>query len=104
MKEESMSTIGLLARIEARSGYADQVESVLRAAKELADQEQGTVAWFAFRQSATVFGIFDTFDDEQGRTAHLEGRIAAALGEIAPTMLASAPTISEVDLLGVKLP
>lgn len=70
----------------------------------MAEQKPGTVTWFAFRQSATVFGVFDTFEDEQGRTAHLQGRIAAALGELAGTALATPPSISEVDLLGVKLP
>jgi quinol monooxygenase YgiN len=99
-----MSKIGLLVRIEAKPEYAGQVENLLRSAQQLADQEQGTVTWFAFRRSATVFGVFDTFEDEQGRMAHLQGQIAAALGEIAQTALASAPAISEVDLLGVKIP
>jgi quinol monooxygenase YgiN len=94
--------IGLLVRIEAKSEYAGQVEAALRGAQELAEQEQGTVAWFAFRQDATTFGVFDTFNDEQGRQQHLEGPIAAALGEIAQTMLSSAPIITTVDLLGVK--
>jgi len=30
--------------------------------------------------------VFDTLDDEHGRTAHLEGQVSAALGEIAQTM------------------
>jgi quinol monooxygenase YgiN len=99
-----MPKIGLLVRIEAKPEYADQVESLLRGAQKLVGQEPGTVTWFAFRQSATVFGVFDAFDDEQGRTAHLQGQVAAALGEIAETALVSAPAISEVDLLGVKIP
>ena len=99
-----MSKIGLLVRIEAKPEYADQVESALRGAQQLVGQEPGTVTWFAFRQSDTVFGVFDTFDDEQGRAAHLQGQVAVALGEIAQTKLASAPVISEVDLLGVKVP
>ena len=41
------------------------------------------MAWFAFRENATTFGVFDTFDDEEGRQAHLAGQIAAALGEAA---------------------
>jgi hypothetical protein len=48
--------------------------------------------------------VFDTFDDEQGREAHLHGRIAGALGEMAQTMLSSPPVITPVDLLGVKVP
>jgi quinol monooxygenase YgiN len=96
--------IGLLVRIDAKSEYADQVATMLRGAQELAEQEQATVAWFSFRQDASTFGVFDTFDDEQGRQAHLAGPIAAALGEMAETMLSSPPVISQVDLLGVKVP
>ena len=96
--------IGLLVRIEAKPEYADQVEAALRGAQELAEKEPDTVTWFSFRQDATTFGVFDTFDDEQGRRTHLQGPIAAALGEMAPTMFSSAPVITPVDLLGVKVP
>lgn len=96
--------IGLLARIEAKPEYADKVEAMLRDALQLAREEEHTVTWFAFRESATAFGVFDTFEDEQGRTGHLQGRIAAALMEAAETMLSTAPDIRPVDLLAVKLP
>lgn len=66
----------------------------MRAARELAEQEQDPVAWFAFRQDATTVGVFDTFDDEQGRQGHLQCPIAAALGEIAQIMLSPAPVIT----------
>jgi quinol monooxygenase YgiN len=95
--------IGLLVRIEVKPEYADKVEAMLRDAVELAEQEQHTVSWFSFRQDATTFGVFDTFNDEQGRQAHLQGPIAAALMEAAETMLSSAPVITPVDLLGVKV-
>lgn len=94
--------IGLLAYIEAKPECADEVEAMLRGAVELAESEPGTLTWYSFRQNATTFGVFDTFDDEQGRQSHLEGKIAAALMDSAETMLSSAPVITEVDLLGVK--
>ena len=96
--------IGLLVRIEAKPEYAEEVAAMLRGAQELAEQEPGTVAWFSFRENATTFGVFDTFDDEQGRQAHLSGRIAAALGEAALTKLSVPPVIAQVDLLGIKFP
>ncbi|WP_327680679.1 putative quinol monooxygenase [Streptomyces sp. NBC_00467] len=96
--------IGLLARIEARPEYAGQVEAMLGDALRLAREEEHTVTWFAFKESDTVFGVFDTFENEEGRTGHLRGRIAAALTEAAGTMLASPPDIRPVDLLAVKLP
>jgi hypothetical protein len=48
--------IGLLVRVEAKPAYADQVEAALRGARELAEQERDTVAWFVFGQDATTFG------------------------------------------------
>ncbi|HEV2377545.1 MAG TPA: antibiotic biosynthesis monooxygenase [Streptosporangiaceae bacterium] len=95
--------IGLLARIEAKPEYADKVEAMLREAAALAKQEEYTVTWFSFRLDATTFGVFDTFEDEQGRQGHLGGKIAAALMDAAETMLSSAPVITPVDLLGVKV-
>jgi quinol monooxygenase YgiN len=94
--------IGLLARIEAKPEYADQVEKMLTDAVVLAEQEQHTVTWYSFRQDATTFGVFDTFNDEEGRDSHLQGQIAAALMGAAETMLSSAPVITKVDLLAVK--
>ncbi|MFF3322445.1 putative quinol monooxygenase [Streptomyces sp. NPDC002889] len=96
--------IGLLARIEAKPEYADQVEGMLRSALQLAREEERTVTWFAFREDETTFGVFGTFENEEGRASHLQGRIAAALMEAAQTMLASPPDIRPVDLLAAKLP
>jgi quinol monooxygenase YgiN len=96
--------IGLLAHIEAKPEYADEVEAMLRGAVTLAEQEAQTVTWFAFRSGPTTFGVFDTFEGEDGRQAHLNGPIAAALMSAAETMLASPPGIRPVDLLAVKVP
>ena len=95
--------IGVLARIEAKPEYADKVATMLRDAAELAAKEQYAVNWYSFRQDATTFGVFDTFDDEQSRQGHLSGQIAAALADATETMLVSAPVFTMVDLLGVKV-
>ena len=95
--------VGLLVRIEAKPEYADEVAGMLRGAQTLAEQEPGTVVWFAFRENATTFGVFDAFGDEQGRQAHLTGQIAAALGEAAKTKLSAPPVIAKVDLLAAKV-
>ena len=47
-------------------------------------------------------GIFDGFEAESGREAHLNGRIAAALMAKAGELLAEPPKIEKVDLLAVK--
>jgi quinol monooxygenase YgiN len=60
--------------------------------------------WFALRLGPTTFAIFDSFTDEAGREAHLNGPIAKALMAKAPELLATAPVIERLDVLGVKLP
>ena len=99
-----MSKVGLLVRIDAKPEHAEEVQGLLRDALQLAREEVGTVTWFAFQEGPTTFGVFDTFEDEEGRGSHLQGRIAAALMEIAPTMLATAPDVRQVDILAAKLP
>lgn len=96
--------IGLLARIEAKPDHARDVEELLTGALALAREEAGTTLWFALRLGPTTFGIFDAFGAEEDRTAHLQGRIAAALMERAPKLLAEAPEILPVEVLAAKLP
>jgi quinol monooxygenase YgiN len=47
-------------------------------------------------------GIFDTFEKEEGRQAHLNGPIAAALVAKVPELLSKPPVIEKVELLAVK--
>lgn len=93
---------GLLVTLEAKPGKADALAEFLQQGRELAVAETGTVTWYAFRLSDTEFGIFDTFQDESGRQAHLDGPIAAALGQVAPELLASDPSIRKIDVLAAK--
>ena len=71
---------GILATLEAKPGRGDDLAAFLTKGRELAVAETGTVTWYAFKLSDTTYGIFDTFDDEAGRQAHLNGEIPAALG------------------------
>jgi hypothetical protein len=38
----------------------------------LVNAEAGTISWFAIQEGPSRFAIFDTFDDEAGRNAHLK--------------------------------
>ena len=97
-----MAKYALLARLEAKPGKEAEVESFLRSGLELARGEPATRAWYALRLGPRTFGIFDTFDDEAGRDAHLNGKIAAALMAKAPDLLAQPPQIEKVDVLVEK--
>ena len=93
---------GLLATLEAKPGRGDDLAAFLTKGRELAAAETGTVTWYAFRLSDTTYGIFDTFDEEAGRQAHLTGQIPAALGQVAADLLAAEPDIKPIDILAVK--
>jgi quinol monooxygenase YgiN len=97
-----MVKLALLARVEAKPGKEEEVAAFLRSALPLAEGEPGTISWFAFRIGASTFGIFDTFNDEAGRQAHLSGKIAAALMAKAPELFAKPPVIEQLDLLAAK--
>ena len=93
---------GLLAILEAKPGKGDELASFLRQGQALAAQEDGTITWYAFRLSDTTYGIFDTFANEEGRQAHLDGQIPAALVAVGPDLLASDPDIRTTDIIAVK--
>jgi quinol monooxygenase YgiN len=99
-----MVTVALFVRLEAKPGKEADVEAFLRAGLTLVEAEPATTAWFGIRLGPSTFGIFDAFPDDAGRTAHLTGRVAAALGQNAAELFATPPTIERVDVLAAKLP
>ena len=93
---------GLLALLEAKPGKGEELAAFLEQGRALAAEETGTVTWYAFRISETTYGIFDTFENEEGRQAHLKGKIPAALGQVGPDLLAADPDIRQTDIIAVK--
>jgi quinol monooxygenase YgiN len=93
---------GILAQLEAKAGRGDELAAFLEAGRALAVAEEGTVTWYAFKISDNRYGIFDTFETEDARTAHIQGPIPAALGDVAADLLATDPLIETVDLIAVK--
>jgi quinol monooxygenase YgiN len=95
-------TLGILAQLHAKPGKGDELAAFLQAGRELAAAETGTVTWYAFKIDETHYGIFDTFNNQDGRDAHLGGEIPTALGSVADELLAAPPSIAPVDLVAVK--
>jgi len=90
-----MSKLGLLVRFEARAGKEKAVEELITSALSLAVKEAFTTTWYAFRIDKSTFGIYDTFQNEEGKIAH-------ALMSNAPELLVAAPVIEPLDVLAVK--
>jgi quinol monooxygenase YgiN len=103
-QESTVIKNALFVRLEAKPGKEKELAHFLQQGLDLARQEGTTPVWFALQLGPSTFGVFDAFSDEAGRTAHLNGPIAQALGANAPTLLAQAPSIERIDVLGAKLP
>jgi quinol monooxygenase YgiN len=96
-----MVNVGLFVRLEAAPGRENDLEQFLRNGLDLVQQEPGTTVWYALRFAPSTFGIFDAFQDESGREAHLNGAVAQGLAENAD-LFAEPPAIEQVDVLAAK--
>jgi len=97
-----MDRFALLALLEAKPGKEQEVEEFLKSAQPLAAREPGTTTWYALKLGPNKFGIFDTFKQEEGRDAHLNGEIAKALMAKAGELLAKPPQIEKLEILAAK--
>jgi quinol monooxygenase YgiN len=99
-----MDKFAIWAMLEAKPGKEKEVEEFLKSAQPLAEREAGTTAWYALKIGPSRFGIFDTFADEAGRNAHLNGEIAKALFAKAADLFAKEPDIHKPEILAAKVP
>ena len=94
--------LGVLALLEAKPDKGEELAAFLRAGRDLAAAEAGTITWYAFKAGDTTYGIFDTFETEEARADHLGGQIPQALSQVGPDLLASDPDIRTIDVIAVK--
>jgi quinol monooxygenase YgiN len=96
-----MVRVGLFVRLEAAAGREAEVATFLRNGLDLVQQEPGTTVWYALQLGPSTFGIFDAFEEESGREAHLNGAVAQGLSDNADLFLIP-PAIEQVDVLAAK--
>lgn len=92
----------LWVALEAKPGKEKDLENFLAGALPLVQAEPATITWYAIRMGPGKFGIFDTFADDSGREAHLQGKVAAALMAKASELLAHPPKIEKIGILAAK--
>src|ERR1700734_299017 len=97
-----MPKFALYGELKSKPGKEAEVEAFLKQGAELAKKELGTVTWYALKEGEGRYGIFDTFNDEAGRDAHLNGEIAKALMAKASELFSEPPKIPKIDVLAVK--
>ncbi len=97
-----MSKLALYGRMKAKPGKEAEVEAFLTQGATMAQAEQGTVDWFAIKEDDGAYSIFDTFDTEAARDAHLHGEIAKALMAKANELFTEPPQIHKISVLAKK--
>jgi quinol monooxygenase YgiN len=97
-----MAKLSLYVPLKAKPGKEAEVEAFLKLGAELAKKEPGTVSWFALNEGEGRYSVFDTFNDEAGRDAHLNGEIAKALMAKASELFAEPIQIHKIDILAEK--
>ncbi len=98
-----MIKLALLATLKAKAGKESEVEEFLTSALPLVEEEPDTAQWYAIKFDDSTFGIFDTFETEAGRDAHLNGKVAAVLMEKADELFSEAPDIKKLEILTAKI-
>lgn len=97
-----MSKLALYVPLKAKPGREAELKEFLKQGAQMAAQESATVTWYALDEGDGRFSIFDTFEDEAGRDAHLNGPIAKALMSKAEELLAGPPQINKISILATK--
>jgi quinol monooxygenase YgiN len=97
-----MVRFALYGELKAKPGKESEVEAFLQQGAAMARKEPGTAAWYAIKEDDGAYGIFDTFEDEAGRNAHLNGEIAKALMAKANELFAEPPKIHKIDIIAEK--
>ncbi len=97
-----MSKLALYVRLLPKPGKEKDVEAFLKQGAVMAQDESQTVHWFGIREDDGAYSVFDTFNDEAGREAHLSGEIAKALMASADELFAEPPQINKITILAEK--
>lgn len=97
-----MVKVALYASLIAKSGKEAEVAEFLKSALPIVQGEPETVTWYAIQEGPDRFSIFDTFEGDGGRDAHLDGDVAKALMARADELFSEPPAIHKMDILASK--
>lgn len=97
-----MARYALYVQLKAKPGKEAAVEAFLRQGAQLAAAEKGTRTWYGLKEPDGSYAVFDTFDDEAGRNAHLNGDIARALMAQAGDLFSNQIEIHRIDIIASK--
>ncbi|GAC1415800.1 MAG: antibiotic biosynthesis monooxygenase [Acidobacteriaceae bacterium] len=97
-----MAKQAIWVMLKAKPGKEQEVESFLKAGASMSNDESQTVTWYGVKIAPGMYGVFDTFNDEAGRDAHMNGEIAKALMAKAPELFSNEIKIENMEILASK--
>ena len=98
-----MATKAIWVMLKAKPGKENDVEAFLKQGAAMSHDEPETVTWVRGKNCPDgMYGVFDTFDDEAGREAHMNGEIAKALMANASELFSNELKIEKMDILADK--
>ena len=97
-----MAMQAIWVMLKAKPGKEADVEAFLKQGAVMSNDEPQTVTWYGVKIAPGMYGVFDTFDDEAGRDAHMNGEIAKALMAKADDLFSQAPKIHKITLVAKK--
>jgi quinol monooxygenase YgiN len=97
-----MAKQAIWVMLKAKPGKEADVEAFLEQGATMSQDEPQTVTWYGVKMGPGVYGVFDTFNDEAGRDAHLTGEIAKALMANASELFSNDLKIEKMEILADK--
>jgi quinol monooxygenase YgiN len=102
LEDVRMAKQAIWVMLKAKAGKEAEVEAFLKQGAAMSQNEPQTVTWYGVKIAPGVYGVFDTFNDEQGRDAHMNGDIAKALMAKAPELFENQLQIEKLEILAAK--
>jgi quinol monooxygenase YgiN len=97
-----MAKQAIWVMLKAKPGKENNVEAFLKQGAAMSLKEPQTVTWYGVKLAPGMYGVFDTFNDEAGRDAHLTGEIAKALMANASDLFSNEIKIEKMEILADK--
>ena len=97
-----MAKQAIWVMLKAKPGKEQEIEAFLKQGAQMSADESQTVTWYGVEMGPGVYGVFDTFNDEAGRDAHMNGEIAKALMAQAPDLFSNEFRIEKMEILAAK--
>ncbi len=97
-----MAKQAIWVMLKAKPGKESDVEAFLQQGAVMSKDEPQTVTWYGVKLAPGMYGVFDTFDSEEGRDAHMNGDIARALMANARELFSNEIKIETMEILANK--